>query len=108
LDTFAWPAGSALEEFGVNVILTWAPHFNKQLSTTEVKDKCKEALSNERCEFGVLGLGKKLNEFLDLALANDKIFAVLGKLLSVLRVEVQLNESCEKQLEIVAATTNLK
>jgi hypothetical protein len=37
-------------------------------------------------EFTVLGKGKKQNELLVLALANDKLFPILGKLLSVVSV----------------------
>jgi hypothetical protein len=39
-----------------------------------MSDKCKQALCKEWHEFIVLGKGKKLNELLDLAPANDKRF----------------------------------
>jgi hypothetical protein len=45
--TFAWSTGSTLEDFGVNEILPLAQHFIKQLSASNVNDKCKEALCNE-------------------------------------------------------------
>jgi hypothetical protein len=44
-----------------------------------VNNECKHAVSNEWCAFKVLGRGKKLNELLDLPLANDKRFPILGK-----------------------------
>jgi hypothetical protein len=46
----------------------------------------KQVLCNEWYEFKALGEGKKLNERLDLALANDRRFPVIGKLLSVVSV----------------------
>jgi hypothetical protein len=80
---FTWPTGRRLEDFGVNEILTLAHHINRQLSTSDTNNECKQALCNERYEFKVLGRGKKLNEHLGLALANDKRFPILRKLLSI-------------------------
>jgi hypothetical protein len=112
-DTFAWPTGSTPEDFGINDILTLAKHFNKQLSTSNMKDECKQALCNEWYEFKVIGKGKKLNELLDLALADDKGFPTLRKLLSILSVLPVSTVCCErgsrdKQLQIIITTTNVK
>jgi hypothetical protein len=53
--------------------------FNIQLSTSNVNNECKQALSNKWFAFKVLGRGKKLNELFGLPLANDERFPILGK-----------------------------
>jgi hypothetical protein len=58
-DTFAWPIGSALKDYGVNDVVALAEHFKKQISLTKMNEDCMEAAHNERYEFKVLGKGKK-------------------------------------------------
>jgi hypothetical protein len=82
-DTFTWPTGSALEDYGVNEVLAVDEHFKKQLSLTNKNEDCMQAVHNEWYEFKVLGKGKKLNELLELALSNNERFPVLEQLLSI-------------------------
>jgi hypothetical protein len=53
-----------VEHFCVSEILTLAHHFNKQLLTSNVNDKCKRVFCNEWYELKVLREGKTLNELL--------------------------------------------
>jgi hypothetical protein len=82
-----------------------------------MNDYCKQAPCKDWYEFKVLGKGKKQNELLDFALANDKIpnfrktvvhSVCVACIHYVLWKGIQPNESCEKQLHIIISTTNIK
>jgi hypothetical protein len=83
-DTFAWPAGSTLENYGVCKI-TVTYYFQKQLSLSNTYDKYVQALHNEWYEFSVLENGKKLSK-LHLTLANKERFPVVRRFLLILSV----------------------
>jgi hypothetical protein len=72
-DTFTWPTGSALEDYGVNEVVALAEHLKKQLSPTKENEDCMQAV-HEWYEFKVLGKGKKVTELLELALSNNERF----------------------------------
>jgi hypothetical protein len=89
----------ALEDFSCNEILKMVQHFNKQLSTPNVNDVCEKEFCNEWYEFlVVLGKGKKLSELLHLALANDKKFPILQKILSTVSVPPVSTVCCGRGL----------
>ncbi|XP_073524940.1 zinc finger protein 862-like [Phyllobates terribilis] len=105
-DTFAWPAGTTLQDYGVVEITALAHHFCKQLSPPESDDQCIHSLLNEWYEFKVLGKGKKLCELLDLALSNTERFPVLGNLLSIVAVLPVSTSCCERGFSLMNMVKN--
>ncbi|XP_070587501.1 zinc finger protein 862-like [Erythrolamprus reginae] len=105
-DTFAWPAGTTLQDYGVVEITALAHHFRKQLSPPESDDQCIHSLLNEWYEFKVLGKGKKLCELLDLALSNTERFPVLGNLLSIVAVLPVSTSCCERGFSLMNMVKN--
>ncbi|XP_073532536.1 zinc finger protein 862-like [Phyllobates terribilis] len=105
-DTFAWPAGTTLQDYGVVEITALAHHFRKRLSPPESDDQCIHSLLNEWYEFKVLGKGKKLCELLDLALSNTERFPVLGNLLSIVAVLPVSTSCCERGFSLMNMVKN--
>ncbi|XP_040177111.1 zinc finger protein 862-like [Rana temporaria] len=105
-DTFAWPSGKALQDYGVDDITALAQHFQKQLSAPEMHEKSMHAIHNEWYEFKVLGKGKKLCELLDLSLSNTDRFPVLGNLLSIVSVLPVSTACCERGFSLMNLVKN--
>lgn len=93
-DTFAWPTGTDLENYGIGEISMLAEHFREQLANCENSGNYKKCIQNEWYEFKVLGRGKHLYELLELA-SSDR-FPILGQLLSIVCILPVSTASCER------------
>lgn len=92
-DTFTWPSGIMLENYGDSEIKALATHFSKHLNIAE--DSIDDLLS-EWYEFKVLGKGLPLNELLEKSLTLKGRFPILGNLLSIVATIPVSTASCER------------
>jgi hypothetical protein len=82
-DTFTWPTGMELQNFGVEKVKLLVQQFQVQLASSSMNfENIKYTILNEWYEFNVLGKGMKFNKLSNKVLTNGDRFPLLGKLIS--------------------------